>query len=292
MKKLIQNLSGGFLLLILAACGGGGGDSSEAAARTSGASQPTQFSSALSDTNAASNKSIDAGLWNGVVESPDGGEYNVKVVIDDLGGALIELSFINDEKSFELNALKLFGVPDYWGNQDSAAGFDLARSVEKVCWKDTTEDITYAVGHVETENGGLSVSIDIPRDGAVYTLMGHAEAEETMPVGSWLDSGVADAAVMRFIATDFSANDSSFLFVNGNCVMSGTYLADSTDAPLSRVSIQADCVGTTDEAFSGSYVGFAYRSTAACGGNPNADVLQFSAASNDSALKIMPYACW
>lgn len=280
-------------MLMLVACGGGGGSSEQSSvASEHSALQTTQLSAPLTEASMAANRSIESGLWSGVVQSPEGGEYNLKVLVDDLGGALIELSFISDEKSFELNALKLFGMPDYWGGPQSIAGFDLERQIEKAYWKDINAEITYAAGHVEQENGGLSVSIDLSRAAGLYTLAGFAVREETKPFGDWLASGDAIAANMRFGVAEFNTTDTSFVFVQDNCVVSGTYLTGSAQAPVSRVSMQADCVGMMDESFSGDYVGFAYRATGACSGDPQADVLRFSATHRNGPSKMMPYACW
>lgn len=291
MNKVIKKLGLVGLFLSVAACGGGGGSSGSGDSSSASSSAPStpQYSKALSETASADNQSIDAGLWKGIIESPAGGEYNLTVVVDELGGALIEITFINDEKSFELNALRIFGVPDYWGTQGSAAGFDIERGLEKDYWKDVPEEITFAAGHVEMENGALSVSVDISRGNGVYTMSGLATSETATPFSLW--TTVADAAKVLFGDANYVATGSSFVFQQDDCVMTGTYLTGNSNAPVSRVSLRAECVSSYNQAFSGDYVGFAYHAPGACNGSQDEEVLRLTTINNDSALKLMPYAC-
>lgn len=290
MNKWVQKLALVGSVLSLAACGGGGGGGSSGAVEsTSQSSNLDQYSKALTSSASADNQSIEAGLWKGLIQSPAGGEYNLKVVIDELGGALIELTFINDEKSFELNALRLFGVPDFWGSQGSAAGFELERPLEKDYWKDIPEEITYAMGRVELENDNLSVSVDISRDGDLYTMNGIAEPEAAAPFSLW--DSVLGAAKVLFSDATYSATGASFVFQQNDCLMTGTYLTGDANALVSRVAMRADCVSSYNQDFSGDYVGFAYRAEGACNGSAGVDVLRLTTINTNSALKLMPYAC-
>lgn len=291
MKKLVKNVGLVSLFLSVAACGGGGGSGGgDVSTASSATSAPApQYSKALSETASADNQSIDAGLWKGVIESPAGGEYNLTVVVDELGGALIELTFINDEQSFELNALRIFGVPDYWGTQGSAAGFDIQRALEKDYWKDVPEEITFAAGHVEMENGALSVSVDISRGEGLYTMSGLATSEAATPFNLW--TTVAGVAKVLFGDANYIATGATFVFQQDDCVMTGTYLTGNENAAVSRVSLHADCVSSYNQAFSGDYVGFAYHAEGACNGSQGVEVLRLTTINNESALKLMPYAC-
>ena len=288
MNKWVKKCALLASVLSVAACGGGGGGSSGAESANR-AEDINQYSKALTATAVADNQSVDAGVWKGLIQSPAGAEYNLAVVVDELGGALIEITFINDEKSFELNALRLFGVPDYWGSVGAAAGFELERPLEKDYWKDVPEEITYAAGHVEVENGNLSVSVDISRGGDLYTMSGVATPEAAAPFSLW--ATVLDAAKVLFGDASYSATGSNFVFQQNDCVMTGTYLTGNANASVSRVSMRADCVSNYNQGFSGDYVGFAYRAAGACNGSSDVDVLRLTTINSNSALKLMPYAC-
>lgn len=307
MKNLMTNFKTAvmsFAVLTLAACSSGGGpiDPKEA----SSAAPPVPYSARVTETSFGegdvSVMNELAGVWRGEATNTEYGDYGLNVLIDEDGNALVSLSFISDQVSTSFNGINLFAAPVYFNNQ-SGKGFELAMKTERSYWHSpTVEHILFGMVRAHLVGGVLNVDIELERLGELVMFTAEAYRLDAAPVGdggaveptithNGHEARAATSASFIFEASNYDFADGAFMFMTGDCMANGTFLA-SAEATVARYVLDVECEdGSYAQGFTGRYVGLSYRDDGFCRGEA-ADKLYFKGINAETGNQIHPYACW